>query len=88
MFIKKWIGKYYPFERRSITCSQKSTKDHFPDQKLNLFFSGGLDSELMLKSFLAIGEEPNIFIVRYEDDINLYDVSYAVSYCRIIKPKF
>lgn len=57
----------------------RSTKEHFPNQPLNLFLSGGLDSELMLKVFLEIGEKPNVYIIRYEDDINLYDVSYAVT---------
>ena len=82
---EKLIPVYKKMDRKILSLKEeallaaKSTKDHFPDQKLNLFFSGGLDSELMLKSFLAIGEKPNIFIVRYEDDINLYDVSYAIS---------
>jgi len=77
---KKMDRNILSFKEEALLAA-KSTKDHFPDQKLNLFFSGGLDSEIMLKSFLDIGEKPNVFIVRYEDDINLYDVSYAVSIC-------
>ena len=74
--------------KEEALLAAKSTKDHFPDEKLNLFLSGGLDSELMLKSFLEIGEKPNIFIVRYEDDINLYDVSYAVTICGMLNLEY
>jgi len=88
---EKLIPVYKKMDREILSLKEeallaaKSTKDHYPDQTLNLFLSGGLDSELMLKSFLEIGEKPKVFIVRYEDDINLYDVSYAVTICGMLK---
>lgn len=57
----------------------KSTLDFFPNLKPSIFFSGGVDSEVMLRAFLHIGAKPNVYVVRYENDINLYDVSYAVA---------
>jgi len=57
----------------------KSVIDHYPNLKPSIFFSGGIDSELMLRAFLEIGCKPNVYTVRYENDINLYDVSYAVA---------
>lgn len=57
----------------------KSIIDHYPNLKINLFFSGGVDSEMMVRAFLHIGVKPNVFVVRYEDDINIYDVSYAIA---------
>ena len=84
---KKMDRKILSFKQEALLAA-KSTKEHFSNEKLNLFFSGGLDSELMIKSFLEIGEKPNIYIVRYEDDINLYDVSYAVSICSSLNLDF
>jgi len=57
----------------------KSTLDTYPNLKPSIFFSGGVDSEVMLRAFLEIGSNPNVYVVRYENDINIYDVSYAVS---------
>ena len=57
----------------------KSTLDHYPGQQLSLFFSGGVDSELMIRAFLHIGARFNLFVVRYNNDINIYDVSYAIA---------
>ena len=88
---EKLVPVYKKLKRPVLPLSQeavlaaKSTKEHFPDKKFNVFLSGGLDSELMLKSFLDIGEKPKVFIVRYENDINLYDVSLAVTICSMYK---
>ncbi len=57
----------------------QSTLECNPGLRPSLFFSGGVDSEVMLKAFLHINSKPNVYVVRFEDDINLYDVSYAVS---------
>lgn len=57
----------------------KSVADHYPGRQFDLFFSGGLDSEIMVRSFFAAGLKPRVHIVRYEDDINIEDVSYAVA---------
>lgn len=57
--------------------SAKSIADHFPGRKFDLFFSGGVDSEIMVRSFIEAGLAPRVHVVRYEDDINIYDVSYA-----------
>lgn len=61
-----------------------STLDHYPGLRPNIFFSGGADSELILRSYLNIGSNPKVFIVRYENDINIYDVSYAVTICSLL----
>lgn len=57
----------------------KSTMDYYSGFKPEIFFSGGIDSELMLKAFIKAGLNPNVYVVRYEDDINLLDVSYAIT---------
>lgn len=61
-----------------------STLDHYPGLRPTIFFSGGVDSELILRSYVNIGADPKVFIIRYESDINIYDVSYAVTICSIL----
>jgi len=61
----------------------RSTIDHC-DSTPVILFSGGIDSEIMLRAFLEIGANPEILIARYENDYNIYDVSYAVTVCSIL----
>lgn len=65
-----------------------STLDHYPGLKPCIFFSGGADSELMLRAYLEIGVKPEVYIIRYEKDYNLYDVSYAITICNILGVKY
>ena len=55
---------------------------------LSILFSGGSESDLMLRAFLAVKFKPNVYIVRYEKDYNLYDVSYAVTICSMLDVKY
>lgn len=70
--------------KEELLIAAKSTMDHYPDLRPSIFFSGGSDSELMLRSYLTIGANPNVYIVRYENDYNIYDVSYAVTICSLL----
>jgi len=69
--------------RDELLKAASSTLDHCND-KLVIMFSGGVDSEIMLRAFLEIGAKPEVIIARYENDYNLYDVSYAVTICSIL----
>ena len=66
----------------------QSTIDHYSGLKPSILFSGGLDSELVLRSYLDIGVVPNVFIGRYENDINIADVSYAITMCISLDIKY
>jgi hypothetical protein len=66
-----------------LICAAKSVMDHY-EATPSILFSGGLDSEIMLRSFLLAGSTPNIYIYRYEKDYNIYDVSYAVTICSML----
>lgn len=70
--------------KEELDLAAKSTLEHYPGLRPNIFFSGGVDSELILRSYMNIGANPKVYIVRYEDDLNLYDVSYAVTVCSIL----
>lgn len=61
-----------------------STLDTYPGLRPSVLFSGGADSELMLRSYIEIGANPAVYIFRYEKDYNLYDVSYAVTICSML----
>jgi len=74
--------------KEELILAAKSTLDHYPGLTPCIFFSGGVDSELILRSYIAIGSNPEVYIIRYENDINLYDVSYAVTVCSILNVKY
>lgn len=74
------IGSY----KEELVKVAKSTVDTFANQKFKLLFSGGSDSEVVLRSYLAIKHPIEVVIYRYENDFNLYDVSYAVTICNLL----
>lgn len=59
----------------------KSTIDHYNGKKFSILYSGGMDSELVLRSYLSLGHDIDVNIFRYEKDYNIYDVSHAVITC-------
>lgn len=42
-----------------------------------LFFSGGTDSEIALRSFLSIGIKPKLIMLKMENNYNLHEIKYA-----------
>lgn len=80
---------YKPYTERVSSFKEELIKaasitlDQFGNDT-SILFSGGSESDLMLRSFLAIKAKPNVYIVRYENDYNLYDVSYAVTICSLL----
>lgn len=65
-----------------------STLDYFPDLRPSIMFSGGVDSEIVLRAFIEVGGNPDVYIFRYEKDINLIDVSAAVTACNALDIKY
>ncbi|HEY5737830.1 MAG TPA: hypothetical protein VIS28_06080 [Nitrososphaeraceae archaeon] len=70
--------------RIEMKKAASSTLDHYAGLRPSILFSGGLDSEIMLRSYLEIGANPDVFIFRYENDYNIYDVSHAITICSIL----
>ncbi len=52
------------------------------DQKIWVLYSGGIDSEVCLKSFLEAKVPIEIAIMKYENDFNLHDINYALNFCK------
>ena len=52
-------------------------------------FSGGIDSQTVIDSFLYAGKTPEVVIFQFNDDLNIQDVDHAKGFCqtRNIVPK-
>ena len=74
--------------RQELLSASKDILDHYPGLRPCIMFSGGIDSEIVLRSFLEIGADPEVCIFRYENDYNMYDVSYAVTVCSMLDVKY
>jgi Queuosine biosynthesis protein QueC len=48
---------------------------------LDLLFSGGIDSEVVLRCYHELKIPINVYIFKYEDDLNKLDVACALSTC-------
>lgn len=82
----KFTGDVGSFKEELLKAA-KSTMDYCVYNPV-ILFSGGVDSEIMLRAFLDIGIKPEIIIARYEKDYNLYDVSYAVTICSMLDVEY
>jgi len=74
--------------KEEMLIAARSTMDHYAGLKPCVYFSGGLDSELVLRSYLDIGTDPIVNIFRFENHINEYDVSYAIVICETLGVKY
>lgn len=77
------INSCLSFKEELINAS-KNILDSYPNITPCIMFSGGVDSEIVLRSFIEIGANPKVFIFRYENDYNIYDVSYAITVCSLL----
>jgi hypothetical protein len=69
--------------KQELLKAARSVMD-YSNQAPTILYSGGVDSEIMLRAFVDIGSNPDVVIVRYENDYNIYDVSYAVVTCEML----
>lgn len=70
--------------KNELLLAAQDIMNHYPNLQPCIMFSGGVDSEIVLRAFIEIGANPKVYIVRYENDYNLYDVSYAVTVCSLL----
>lgn len=73
----KDVGTY----KEELLKTATNTLDHFNVKDLTLCFSGGVDSEVILRTYLEIGHKLNVVIYRYEDNLNAHDIYYAEKVC-------
>ncbi len=48
---------------------------------IDLFFSGGVDSEVALRAFLEAGIDVRVFSLRFKNDLNAHDVEWVTRSC-------
>lgn len=74
--------------REELQKAARSIIEYHPNLQPNILFSGGVDSELVLRAFMDIGAKPVAYIFRYEKDYNLPDVSTAIKACESLGAKY
>lgn len=52
---------------------------------VHVMFSGGVDSEVALRSFVEAGIPVTAAILRFKNDLNIHDISWAVLTCEALK---
>ena len=70
----KSVGSF----KQSVIDNSSSILDHYPGMRPCVMFSGGVDSDVALRTFKELGANPIAYIFKYEDNINAYDVEYAL----------
>jgi len=82
----KWWVSYGKCERPTFSfkeeCLQTARQiQRDAGQKITVLFSGGADSEVALQSFLLAKIPVRAAILRFKNDLNIHDISYAVIAC-------
>lgn len=55
---------------------------------LDLFFSGGVNSQIILRTYLDLKIPVNLYVVRYNDGINCDDVIHAEKICKSLNCQY
>lgn len=80
--------KKFDSYKDALIFNATEIKNDFENKRFALMLSGGSDSEVMLRA--SIDAQLNFipYIFRYENDYNLYDVSYAITLCESHQIKY
>lgn len=76
------IKSYYD----ELLNNASKIKDSF-HEPLNLLFSGGINSQIILRSYIDLKIPINAYILKFNNDINLDDVTTATSICQSLNIK-
>ena len=66
--------------KEELLNNTRLIRDSF-SEPFDLMFSGGVDSEVILRCNVELGIPINVFIFRYENNYNLPDVTHALRIC-------
>lgn len=58
------------------------------DNQIVILFSGGVDSEVVVQSFLMAGIPFKVAVLRFKNGLNQHDISYAIKFCERNEVKF
>lgn len=80
------------FREEAVTAAKLIHADLAAGRKsrLQLFYSGGADSEFMMRAFLEARVPFETLIIRFDDGLNSHDIAYAERFCQSVglTPKY
>lgn len=74
--VKPAVGSFKQECLRAVDLIHNSTSE-----TVCLLLSGGIDSEVMLRSFVEDGRSFSVLIVQFDDELNAFDTKYALQAC-------
>lgn len=77
---KQTINRPLKSHKEELLENARVTRDSF-NEPFDLLFSGGGDSEVILRCYLELKIPINVFIFKYENDYNAHDVRHALRIC-------
>lgn len=77
---KKVSASSIPSYRDALFNNAKIMRDSY-NEPFDVCLSGGIDSEVIVRTFKTLGIKFNTFIFRLEDNLNIKDVSDALDIC-------
>lgn len=78
---------FWPSFREECTETAKMIRDN-TDLPIGLLVSGGIDSEVMLKSFVFAGIPVTAYILSFDDKWNVHDIAWAIAQCETLGVKY
>lgn len=76
---KVQVDKVKDFRTELYTAMSRLVDTHGTD--LEVFYSGGADSEVLLRVLLDIGVKPKVFTIVFEDGANAHETDNAREFC-------
>ena len=70
---------YHNALKQNATIMRDSFSEPF-----DVLLSGGIDSEVMVRTFKELGIKHNTFIFKYEDDLNVRDINSSIQICEAL----
>jgi len=78
--INKTILRPLKSHKQELLENTRIIRDSF-NEPFDLLFSGGVDSEIVLRCHVELKIPINVFIFKYENDYNCHDVQHALRIC-------
>ena len=77
----KKIDKTIPSYRDALFNNARIMRDSY-NEPFDVMLSGGVDSEMVVRTFHSVGIKHNTFIFRLENNYNIRDVNCAIDLCK------
>jgi hypothetical protein len=77
---KKTIKQPLKSHKEELLENARAIRERF-SEPFDLLFSGGIDSEIILRCHVELKIPINVFIFKYENDYNYHDVRHALRIC-------